>query len=57
MSRAALAARILDFARSNEGRLAAGTEGASLVHGDFNSPNILVRHDAGARGRPGRHRD
>jgi aminoglycoside phosphotransferase (APT) family kinase protein len=45
---AALVARILDFARSNEKRLMADTEGAGLVHGDFNSPNILVRQERGA---------
>jgi aminoglycoside phosphotransferase (APT) family kinase protein len=44
---APLIACILDFARSNEGRLVAGTEGASLVHGDFNSPNIFVRQERG----------
>jgi aminoglycoside phosphotransferase (APT) family kinase protein len=45
---AALLARILDFARSNEGRLAEQSRGASLVHGDFNSPNILVRQERGS---------
>jgi aminoglycoside phosphotransferase (APT) family kinase protein len=42
-----LLTRILDFVRSSEDGLAGPDRGGSLVHGDFNSPNIFVRerHD------------
>jgi len=44
---AALRARILELARSNASR--PGLDGdASLVHGDFNSPNILVHEHRGS---------
>jgi aminoglycoside phosphotransferase (APT) family kinase protein len=42
-----LLASVLAFARSTEGLLRQATSGPSLVHGDFNSPNILVREDRG----------
>jgi len=38
--------RLLEWAHSSEGRFAEPS-GASLVHGDFNSPNILVREEGG----------
>jgi len=44
---ASLAARLLAFARRNEDGFGKRAEGATLVHGDFNSPNILVRADHG----------
>jgi aminoglycoside phosphotransferase (APT) family kinase protein len=43
-----LLARILDRARANDASPAGSDGDVSLVHGDFNSPNILVRQDAGA---------
>ncbi len=45
---ASLLARMLDLARSHEDGRPAANAGFSLVHGDFNSPNILVRHERGA---------
>jgi aminoglycoside phosphotransferase (APT) family kinase protein len=38
--------RLLEWAHSSEERLAESPR-ASLVHGDFNSPNILVREEGG----------
>ena len=38
--------RLLEWARSSEERFAEPSA-ASLVHGDFNSPNILVREEGG----------
>jgi aminoglycoside phosphotransferase (APT) family kinase protein len=43
-----LLARIVQFVRTNEDKLTASPTGASLVHADFNSPNIFVREDRGA---------
>jgi aminoglycoside phosphotransferase (APT) family kinase protein len=40
--------RLHDFIRSNAGRLPGSDGVISLVHGDFNSPNILVRKDHGS---------
>jgi aminoglycoside phosphotransferase (APT) family kinase protein len=44
---ASLLARMLDLARSHDDGPAVNAE-ASLVHGDFNSPNIFVRHERGS---------
>jgi aminoglycoside phosphotransferase (APT) family kinase protein len=48
---AALRTRIESFLRAHEGLSAwpsaAGAGGATLAHGDFNSPNILVRQEGG----------
>jgi aminoglycoside phosphotransferase (APT) family kinase protein len=43
---ATLRTRLFAFVRSNERQMSRGTT-ISLVHGDFNSPNIFVRHDGG----------
>ena len=43
----ALRARILELARATAGRLHSSDDEVSLVHGDFNSPNILVRQEQG----------
>jgi fructokinase len=43
-----LLTNILDLARSGEDRLAVPGQDMALVHGDFNSPNILVRERGGA---------
>jgi aminoglycoside phosphotransferase (APT) family kinase protein len=45
-----LLTRMLDLVRSSEDLLAVRDEGMSLVHGDFNSPNIFVRERRGAWG-------
>lgn len=45
---APLLAHILDRAHANDGGLPGPEDEVSLVHGDFNSPNILVREDNGA---------
>jgi aminoglycoside phosphotransferase (APT) family kinase protein len=44
----ALLARILDLVQANAGRVPGPNVDVSLVHGDFNSPNILVRQDRGS---------
>jgi aminoglycoside phosphotransferase (APT) family kinase protein len=41
-------ARLHAFIRSNAGKLPGADDVMSLVHGDFNSPNILVRQDHGS---------
>jgi aminoglycoside phosphotransferase (APT) family kinase protein len=38
----------VDLARSHENDHPAVNAEASLVHGDFNSPNIFVRHERGS---------
>jgi Ser/Thr protein kinase RdoA (MazF antagonist) len=43
-----LLARVLDLARAYEDSHSAVDVGVSLVHGDFNSPNIFVRQERGA---------
>jgi len=42
---ATLVARIFDVIRAHDHTLAGPDDGASLVHGDFNSPNLLVRQE------------
>src|SRR5262249_49416747 len=46
--RATLLDRILEFARVNNDRFTAAATDATLVHGDFNSPNIFVRQERGS---------
>jgi aminoglycoside phosphotransferase (APT) family kinase protein len=43
-----LLTRILDLVRAHDGRPAGSEDDVSLVHGDFNSPNILVREGRGS---------
>ena len=45
---AALLARILDLVRANGDKLPGSDGDVSIVHGDFNSPNILVHEDRGS---------
>jgi aminoglycoside phosphotransferase (APT) family kinase protein len=45
---APLLRRLLDLAQSHEDDHPGANAEVSLVHGDFNSPNILVRHERGS---------